>query len=138
MLTATDRQGYLQVLAWNAQDADSSLYNVIKSAVRCAFKDTNAGRQVISTSGNGRSVSVLVPDFFKTMTHDDVRRWFVSLLAIYTSTRAHLGFAAITDENDDDTSNDAAIVAAMMADDRLNAVTEFTNDFTTLRFSASQ
>lgn len=134
MLTAADRQGYLLNLAWNAEDADASLYSVIKAAIRGSFRDTNAGRMVVSTSGNGRSTSVLIPDFLKTMTHDDVRRWFVQLLSVYNATRATLGLAVISDSNEDEKDNDAAIVAAMLDDDKLQPVTQFQNDFTALRW----
>lgn len=131
MLSADDKVGFLQTLAWQATDSGQSLFVVLKAHYSRAFSSNWNGKQVVATSGNGRSVSYITPDFFKTLTQDEVRRMWVQLLAIYNSALSTLGIAQPADA---DLTQDKSILQTMLADDRMQEITTVQDDFTVIRY----
>lgn len=129
MITTEDKIGFLQTLKWDAEDQSASVYSLLKSSIRGQFKSSAKGMTVIGTAGNGRSTTLALPDSFKTMTQDDVRRLFVHLLEIYNDAIKFLG---ITAPGEDDDSKDDEIFAAMMDADAMQKCTSFREDYTML------
>jgi hypothetical protein len=70
-------------LFWDAQDKQVSFFSVLKGVIREQVHDSNKGSYVMATSGNGRSAQFYMPDWFKTMTRDDVRRIFSEMMDLY-------------------------------------------------------
>lgn len=134
MLTADDKVGFLQNMAWDAQDKGQSIFVVLKSHYRAAFTRDWNGKQVVASSGNGRSVSYTIPDFYKTLTQDDVRRLWVQLLACYNAALATLG---IPQPADTDFSKDATILSTMLASDSMQFIETVQVDHTLLRYPSS-
>lgn len=131
MVTADDRAGFLLSLFYEAQDKSVPLFSLIKAAIRGSYGRNAAGQTVISTSGNGRSVSLLMPDFLKTLTPDDARRMWVRLNSIYLNAVTTLGISMPAET---DSSQDQNIFGAMMASDDMQRITSYQDDFTALRY----
>lgn len=119
MVTAADRGAFLQDLLWRATDNSVSIFSLLKSGLQNAVKGSANGRQIVGTSGNGRSVSFSTPDFLKGMTADDYRSLWNDLWQIYQDALTILGLSQPTAT---DLTHDDDISAQMLLDDRLTAV----------------
>lgn len=108
-----------------------SLQSVLNAFQDKVIGGTTDGNLIVSTSGNGRSVSMVIPDFLKTFTPDDAADLSQSLIEIYIAACATLvlPFPAI-----DDPSNDAIIYATMLASNAMQAIREWQNDYTIIRW----
>jgi hypothetical protein len=121
VITAADRRTYLRTLAWDAQDQQVSLFSVLKAAMRGQFSLEERGKFVMATSGNGRSSQFFMPDFFKTLTTDDVRTLFDCLMNVYLQTYQGLGL--VFPVNPAVADNDQAIFDRMMQSKWMQTVT---------------
>ena len=112
-----------------------SLFSIIRAAIINQYSNGETGLTVISTSGNGRSVSFLMPDFRKTFTQDDARHLWVQMLKTYNTAvekLIHEGTIAAVPAIGD-SSQDQTIVNKMLCSNWCATITEHYNDLTLLR-----
>lgn len=132
MVTTEDKQGFLLSIYTTASNASVSLQSLLLAAVLANYCVQGAGKTIIATSGNGRSTSVLMPDYMKTLTQDESRRLWVQLYNCYNDTCQNvlnITIPAITDY-----TKDVTIFNAMWASDFLTKCTSMQDDFTAMRY----
>lgn len=130
VLTVADKKGFLGFIARKADAADGTLYSVLIAFHDTAYERISNGKQVVATSGNGRSVSYMIPDFFKTLTQDEVRWLMVELLDTYWAALTTLGLSMPPSDN----SQDSSILSAMFATDNMQRIETVQVDHTSMRY----
>jgi len=88
------------------------------------------GRTITSTASNGHSISFKIPPVFDQLTQDQAFQLSEEFIAIYTDALTVLNLSEIPS----DQTQDNNIFNTMMADDRLQTITDFRKDYTSLRF----
>lgn len=121
----------LRVAAATATAASISLYAQLVSQLQAQITLLSSGKQIIGTSGNGRSTSFAMPDRFNGTTSDELTETYALFLNVYTAAVTTL---AISTPAIDDLSHDAAILSTMLASDDMQAITRFSDDFTLLNY----
>jgi hypothetical protein len=127
-IKAINARGLLDDLAQQAKTSAVNLIDVIRAAKSAVQSNSfRAGRIYVSSSGSGQSHSFQIP---QTYTADfsvvQIAAQYQEFVEIYTD---NVGWGIITDPTNADTA-----LAAMLADDRLQTVTERRLDITGLRF----
>ena len=126
-IRAIEARGILDDIAQGAKSSGVDLIDCIRAAKKSILTNSfKAGRVYVSTSGSGQSHSFLIPsaltaDFTPTRMAAQMQEF----VEIYNDCVAA---GLITDSSDVDT--DAAV---MMADDRLQTITERSLDLTAIR-----
>lgn len=111
---------FLRDLQWSAEDQNISLADALKAAARGRLSETKTGRVIISTAGNGKSVSFNTPSS-ASFSPQVAAELCSELLDRYDAAVAYLG----------GTPTDADILAEMLA--MLQVVAEASTDFSDLR-----
>ena len=127
-IKAINARGLLDDLAQQAKKTSVDLIDVIRAAKSAVQSNSfRNGRIYVSSSGSGQSHSFQIP---QTYTADfsvvQIAAQYQEFVEIYTD---NVGWGIITDPTNADTA-----LAAMLADDRLQTVTERRLDITGLRF----
>ncbi len=137
MVTSKTRRGLLIYAASVADAQGVSLRYYFTQAIVSAFGSVPAGGAIISSSGNGRSVQFVAPDVLKSLTPDEQRDEAVYLRDAYFAVLRSLG---VTPPDISDRTQDATITDQMLASEWFPAdpITEFQNDYTSLRFAYSR
>jgi hypothetical protein len=127
-IKAINARGLLDDLAQEAKAGTVNLIDVIRAAKKSVQSNSfRAGRIYVSSSGSGQSHSFQIP---QTYTADfstvQIAAQYQEFVEIYND---NVGYGLITTPTDAD-----AVLAVMLADDRLQTVTERRLDITGLRF----
>ena len=119
-------------MADQAEDNSVAIGAALKSFHKSRFTDIQSGKFVVSTSGAGKSVSFYIPPSTSQMQPEQVTILAQEFREVFNDALVTLTDAGTTYDSSDPAYN-AAILAAMMDDDRLWGVREFTSDFGGLR-----
>jgi len=127
-IKAINARGLLDDLAQEAKAGTVNLIDVIRAAKKAVQTASFcSGRIYVSSSGSGQSHSFQIP---QTYTADfstvQIAAQYQEFVEIYND---NVGYGLITDATNAD-----AVLAVMLADDRLQTVTERRLDITGLRF----
>ena len=127
-IKAINARGLLDDLAEQAKATAVDLIDVIRAAKKAVQSNSfRAGRIYVSSSGSGQSHSFQIP---QTYTADfstvQIAAQYQEFVEIYNH---NVGYGLIPTPTDAD-----AVLAVMLADDRLQTVTERRLDITGLRF----
>jgi hypothetical protein len=115
--TAAFRRMELRRLLLRANDQSASLLSQIEASILA--QDPGTGRQIIGTSGNGRSTSFAIPNRNQAITFED----FSEMLELFAEVHeTALDLLSLDEPDADDSTNNAAIFAKMMDDDRMQRV----------------
>lgn len=117
MVTAKLRKGLLLSLSRGATSQSLTLIAAINAAMDGSVQGIGTGRQIIGTSGNGRSVSFAIPDGAAEVTPSELLETYVVFYESYNRSWAALGIAEPTTS-----ASDAAILARMLLDDPFNGI----------------
>ena len=120
-LSADWKRLFLRGLKWDAEDAESSLLDVLKTVARSRLEATSQGRVLTSTSGNGRTHTFTLPANGQGASQTDVVEVVEVMFRLYAEARENLGGTPTDDET----------FAEMLL--LLEPVTETRNDFASLR-----
>lgn len=86
---------FLRGIAWDAAEASVSLLAQLKAVSRSQLQDTNQGRVLIGTSGDGVSVNYALPSGGSSFTQSDITELCSLLLDMYEHVTEG---AALTDD----------------------------------------
>lgn len=130
-IKAINARSLLDDLAQEAKAANLDLIDVIRAAKKAVQSPTfRLGRIYVSTSGSGQSASFAIPQQYTAeFTPVMLAAQFQEFVEIYLFCVSQ---GLITDSTDAD-----ADAATMLADDRLQTVTERRLDITGIRFPGS-
>lgn len=120
-LSADWKRLFLRGLKWDAEDAGSSLLDVLKTAARSRLESTSQGRVLTSTSGNGRTHTFTLPANGQGASQTDVVEVVEAMFRLYAEAKANLGGAP----SDDETFAEMLLL--------LEPVNDIRNDFVALR-----
>jgi hypothetical protein len=125
------KQAFLERIAESAAEQGVSLYTALKAARSGRIAETQTGKVIIATAGNGQSVTFGTPlsgsEFTAVRAAELCQELINRLRAAATSTSTPT--AALTDG-----SNDAALLTEMLA--LLEPINEVHSDFSELRCHA--
>jgi hypothetical protein len=122
-IQASIRRGFLRSLYNQSIAQAASLQEALQGYQDSLFAGVKSGRILVNSSGTGSSVSFEIPSTLRGFTQDEVFGFSEELIQIYEDT-----VAALTAASAD--GSDPSIFAAMMADDRMQAVTKVHDSFT--------
>ena len=127
-IKAINARGLLDDLAQSAKNTSTDLIDVIRAAKAAVQNNSfKSGRIYVSSSGSGQSHSFQIP---QTYTADfsvvQIAAQYQEFVEIYND---NVGYGLITDASAVD-----ADLAVMLADDRLQTVTDRRLDITGLRY----
>lgn len=127
-IPAEIKRGLLQFLADQAQDSGITLLAALKAYSKARFEEIQSGRFVVSTSGNGSSVSFYTAPVGMPLQPDQFAAVAQEFREVFTTALATLQTAGTANPTD------AQLLSTMLADDRLQTVTEARLDVTLMRW----
>ena len=127
-IRAEIKRGFLRTLWRAAAKISASLDESLESFQDNLSEGVKTGRILISTSGGGYSTSFDSPFPSREITQEEIFAFSEEILAIRDDART-----ALTDAGADAT-DDGAVVAQMLLDDRMQTVRSYMGDFTAIRF----
>lgn len=128
-LQAQLKRGFLNSLYRQGAKAGLPLLESLTAFQDNGFAAISTGRLIGSTSGNGKSVSFIMPPVGKQFSEEQVFILSQELLEVYANALVTLAIS-----QPQDNTHDASIIATMLADDSLQTVRSMMYDFTALRF----
>lgn len=123
MVTAATREAILFWAKAQANAQSIALLTFLENAIVAAGSNVGTGGQIISTSGNGRSVTFAIPNAAQGMTQDEYRDLLMALYKCCESAIETLDIASPT------AANNAAIFAQMRLDVLFAPVQTYRPDF---------
>src|SRR5690348_8363520 len=99
---------FVQALKWDSEDQSIEFFAALKSAARARYSETSAGRLLIGTSGNNKSVTFAIPQGAE-LTPTIIAELIGELLRNYDEAKAALVAAGTA------TPTDAEIYAELLA-----------------------
>lgn len=131
------KRGFLRQIYTGCHDTAVFLEDALVAFQAAIFSPNfQRGRIIVSTSGGGQQGSFTIPNIGQQFSQDQIFALSEELLQIYTDTLAALVAATPTFDPraNDSGSSEQQMFAAMMLDDRLNAVRREYGDHTLTRF----
>lgn len=131
-LQAQLKRGLLQFICDQADDNSVALGDALKGFHKSRFAEIQTGKFVVSTSGAGKSVSFYIAPSGSQMQPEQITILSQEFREVYATALTTLTDAGTAYDAADSAYN-AVILAAMLDDDRLHGVREYTCDFGGLR-----
>jgi hypothetical protein len=129
MVTAAYRRMELRRLYLRANAQAASLLSLIEAAI--LSQDPGTGRQIIGTSGNGRSTSFAIPNRNNGVTFEDTSEMLELFAEVHETA---LDILSLDEPESDDSTSNATIFAKMLEDDRMQKADRVRDDFTLLGY----
>ena len=120
-ITTNWKRLFLRGVKWDAASGSVTLINQLKTVAQARLTDTAKGRALVSTSGNGRTVTFQIPANGAGVTALEIVDLIEELHRLYESAVSYLGGSPTDDQ----------IFAEMLR--LLEPVVEVENDFSNLR-----
>lgn len=128
-ISAAIRRGFLRSLWRAGKKSALSLKETLEAFQDSGFAAVRTGRVLVNSSGSGHSASFEIPSMARGFTQEQVFALSELFIQIYQDTVA----ALLADEETDVES----IFTAMLADDRMQRVTQEHLDSSVLRYATS-
>lgn len=128
-IAADIKRGFLRSILRDAQAASPqiTLAAALGAFQAAAYNNTKSGRVIVSTSGNGKSVTFNMPQIGLQLMQDELMALTEEYFAVYADALVSLNVAGTNP------TGDPAIFAQMLLDDRMQSITETRMDFTLIR-----
>lgn len=128
-IAAELKRGFLRSILREAQAASPqiTLATALGLYQESQFSNTKSGRVIVSTGGNGKSVTFNMPQIGLQLMQDEIMALTEEFFAVYADALVTLGVAGTNP------AGDPAIFAQMLLDDRMQTITEMRMDFTLIR-----
>jgi hypothetical protein len=125
------KRGFLRQIVTNANSASVNLSDALNAFQATCFAAVSGGRLIASDSANGQAVSFKVPA--NNFTEDTIMELSEEFQAVYADALTTLATAGTSiPQNPKDANN--LLFNTMMADDRLQSITDRRTDYTSTRF----
>lgn len=123
------KRGFLRQIFTQAQAASPqiTLATALNTFQLNSFNAVKSGHMVVSTAGNGKSVTFNIPQIGLQIMQDEVMAFSEELFGVYADALVALNVAGTNP------TGDPAIFAQMLTDDRMQSISSVRQDFTLIR-----